>query len=239
MLFFVDESWQDIAGTQVAALGAVALPVANYNEFCSAVFRIKRDLLGATELNESELKGTSCFSRSAFRYAEANGSSKLIDAATQVLSLVSQCGGATFTIWTTNPMMTGLRQHQTTVLPETYKQLLFALRAFAQERGDRPGLVIFDQRKHREDEMAACTVQNYMVRTATDWQEHFLQVPLFAASSTSPGLQAADLVAYLGPHQADREFRPELSSSIQLVWNLRHSYSRDDGKLVGSFREVQ
>ena len=62
MLFFVDETWQTLSGgQQVGALGAVALPQGSYNDFCSAVYRIKKEMLGASELWDSEIKGTRCF----------------------------------------------------------------------------------------------------------------------------------------------------------------------------------
>jgi hypothetical protein len=66
MLFFIDESWQNIGGQEIGALGGVGIPEPLYNHFCRQVFAIKRDVLGAKELNDRELRGTSCFAKSAF-----------------------------------------------------------------------------------------------------------------------------------------------------------------------------
>jgi len=63
LLFFIDESWQEIGGHEVGALGGVAIPEPEYNSFCREVFAIKRDELGARELSDCELKGNSCFAR--------------------------------------------------------------------------------------------------------------------------------------------------------------------------------
>ena len=61
MLFFVDESWQTIGGVDVGALGAVAFPQSGYNAFCREFFSMKRDVLGAQELNHSEIRGQHAF----------------------------------------------------------------------------------------------------------------------------------------------------------------------------------
>jgi hypothetical protein len=34
VLFFIDETWQEIGGQEVAALGGVAIPQHGYNAFC-------------------------------------------------------------------------------------------------------------------------------------------------------------------------------------------------------------
>lgn len=77
MLFFIDESWQNIGGQEIGALGGVGIPEPLYNHFCREVFAFKRDVLGAEELKDSELRGTSCFAKSAFRKREATGHSRL------------------------------------------------------------------------------------------------------------------------------------------------------------------
>jgi len=51
MLFFVDESWQTLQGSDIGALGAVAIAQSEYNHFCREVFAWKSRLLGATELD--------------------------------------------------------------------------------------------------------------------------------------------------------------------------------------------
>ncbi|MCW3028091.1 MAG: hypothetical protein JWN81_1302, partial [Solirubrobacterales bacterium] len=83
VLLFVDETWQTVGGQRVAALGAVAIRQAHYNDFCRRVYGIRRDVLGATELHEAELKGAKCFANRAFR-ARAEGDSRLLDAADKV-----------------------------------------------------------------------------------------------------------------------------------------------------------
>jgi hypothetical protein len=67
VLFFIDESWQTIGEHDVGCLGAVAIPLANYNAYCRQVFALKRDVLGAVELSDSEIRGQHAFAKAAFK----------------------------------------------------------------------------------------------------------------------------------------------------------------------------
>lgn len=238
MLFFVDESWQTVGPQAVGALGGIAIRRANYNAFCSEVYRIKAARLGAHELTESEIKGQHAFSRAAFRRHALHADSHWLLAVDDVLTALARRGAWTFAIWTRNPALLTLRHHHTTALTEPYKQLFFDFRKLMEDAAPNAHAIInFDQRELNQDEAAACTVQNYFVRTAGGWRAHFIQVPTFTASSSSPGLQAADLVAYLGAHQADPTVRPELAPYSARVWGRRYLFEYR-GRTVGTVREV-
>jgi hypothetical protein len=105
MLFFIDESWQEIGGRMIGALGGVAIPEPLYNRFCREVFGIKRDVLGAEELIDCELHGNSCFAKSAFRKKETTGYSSLLHAAEKTLRAIELHYGNAFVIWTSDPAL--------------------------------------------------------------------------------------------------------------------------------------
>ena len=226
MLFFVDESWQTIGGREIGALGGVGIPEPRYNAFCREIFAIKRDLLGARELNDCELHGNSCFAKSAFRKRDGDaGYSRLLDATGRTFSAIGRHRGKVFLIWTSDPHLSLLRNPNPTELSRPYKQLLFDMRTMMRnEAPNRRAGLTFDQRHHREDEAAACAISNYMFRARGDWAKRFIQIPNFTASSISPGLQAADLVVYLGPHLADPTQRPELLPYIERIQSLRYEF---------------
>ena len=147
MLFFIDESWQTIRGTRVGALGGVALRPRSYNAFCSEVYRIKADLLGARELTDSEVKGNNAFSRASFKRQALHGDSHWVLAAERILDALERHGARVFAIFTRDPDLLDLRHHHTTVLSQPYKQLLFDLRRFLEvEAPDDLGIVHFDLR---------------------------------------------------------------------------------------------
>lgn len=230
MLFFIDETWQEIDGTPVAALGAVAIRQASYNPFCREVFAMKRNVLGATELREAELKGAKCFARRSFRARDGESGSKLLKAADEVFDALDKYGARTFVVWTTSPDLVSLRSAQTTELSNAYKQLLFDFRALMRgSASGRLGSLNFDQRDIGSDEAAACALQNYLTRTRGDWSRNFLTVPNFTVSAVSPGLQAADLMAYLGAHCASASYREEVQPYVERIRNLQFEWETRRG----------
>jgi len=240
MLFFVDESWQTVGGREVGALGGVVIPEPRYNNFCREVFAFKRDVLGAKELIDCELKGNSCFAKSAFRKRSATGRSRLLDGADKMLGAIERHRGKVFVIWTHDPTLSLLNNPNSSALSRPYKQLLFDMRAWMRNEAPRSrGALSFDQRHHREDEAAACAISNYLFRARGDWEKRFTQIPSFTASSISPGLQAADLIVYLGAHLADPTQRPELVPYVEQMKDLRYEFRRGrQQRLARSIRQV-
>jgi hypothetical protein len=222
MLIFIDESWQSCNGCAVGALGAVAIPQNRYNHFCSVVWAIKANVLGAAELSQCEIKGNHCFAKSAFRRQEHHGHSTLLQAAEEMFDAMSAHGARAFAVWTTDEKKLRLRSATSTQLSEPYLELLHDLRRHMRCVSPRKGMLFFDQRGHTEDLATACAVQNYLTRTSREWPRRFVQVPHFTRSPVSPGLQAADLVAYLAARQTDLAGRPELASYWERVKNLAY-----------------
>lgn len=240
MLFFVDESWQTVGGREIGALGGVVIPEPRYNHFCREVFAIKRDVLGAEELIDCELRGNSCFAKSAFRKLNATGSSRLLEAVDKTLGALEWHKGKVFLIWTSDPALSLLNNPNSQELSKPYKQLLLDMRALMRNEAPKNrGALTFDQRHHREDEAAACAISNYLFRARGDWSQRFTQIPNFTSSAISPGLQAADLVVHLGPHLADQTQRPELVPYIDRIKAMRYEFRRGkQQRIVNSIRRV-
>lgn len=233
MLFFVDESWQKIGGREIGALGGVGIPERRYNDFCREVFSFKREILGAQELSDNELRGTSFFAKSAFRKRDGTGHSKMLEAVDRMFMAIERNRGKTFVIWTSDPMLSLLRNPDTTDLSKPYKQLLLDMRAFMRnEAPKRRGALTFDQRHHHDDEAAACAISNYLFRARGDWAKRFTQIPNFTASSISPGLQAADLVVHLCPHLAEPTERPELAPYLARTQDLSYEFRKGEQQRI-------
>jgi hypothetical protein len=238
MLFFVDESWQTIGTQDVGSLGAMALPQIAYNRFCREFFGMKRRILGAQELRDSEIRGQHAFSKSAFKRQELHSDSHWLAAIDALFRLLQRYDARTFVIWTKNPEYSTLRTSLTTNLSKPYKQLLFDFRAFMEREGrGRLGSLNFDQRGLREDAAVGTAVANFLVRTNAGWDKYFVQIPNFTVSAVSPGLQAADVVAHLGAHLADPRVRPELGAYVGLMKDLRYEFSRPQRR-VRCTREI-
>lgn len=242
MLLFVDETWQTVGTHSVGALGAVAIPTKRYNAFAREVFALKGNVLGARELTDSEIKGQTCFAKAAFKRQQLHGDSYWLQAANELFDALRKYEARIFVIWTENPTLLTLRNPSSTALSKPYKQLLFDLRAFMdREAKGELGAISFDQRGHREDEATACAVSNFLNRTSgktvNRWDRYFVTIPSFTASTMSPGLQAADVVAYLGAHRVDPTVRSELAPYAELINDLRYEYRRGS-KWVRCVRKV-
>ena len=188
---------------------------------------MKKTVLGATELMHSEIKGQNCFTKAAFKRQALVGDSHWIKAADRMLQILAAYQARVFVIWTTTPELLTLRQPHSTKLSEPYKQLLFDCRALMErEAPGRLASLNFDLRGTREDEATACTVQNYMVRTRGGWNQHFICIPNFTISAVSPGLQAADMVAYLGARLSTHTERPELQPFVGRMLGLTYQFTR-------------
>lgn len=71
------------------------------------------------------------------------------------------------------------------------------------------------------------------------WDKYFITIPSFTASSISPGLQAADIVSYLGAHRSDAGARPELEPFTRRMLTLRYEYDRQQPTRVQRVRCIR
>jgi Protein of unknown function (DUF3800) len=238
MLFFVDETWQEVEGARVGALGAIGIEQSRYNAFAADVFAKKRTLLGAQELMDHAIGGNRCLSKNQFKRRDEGREAKWLVAADKFFELLARHKARVFVIWTTDPELLTLRNPATTALTKPYKQLLFDFRALMERKAKgRLGSLNFDQRGTREDAATACAISNYFYRTRGGWKDHFVLVPNFTVSAVSPGLQAADLVAYLGAFAGSPKARPELGPFIARMKGLRYEFDRPD-RTVRTVRRV-
>lgn len=175
----------------------------------------------------------------AFRRRAEQGSSHRLDAVDETFAILKHYRAATFAIWTTEESHLPLRNKASTTLAPPYAELLHDLRRMMQSQRNargRKAMLFFDQRGHSEDLAMACAVQNYIMRTSYSWRRHFLQVPHFTRSAVSPGLQAADLIAYL----AGRQIGPQSRSELIAYWGkvARLGYVHRGAKTRSALRLV-
>jgi hypothetical protein len=196
----------------VGSIGAVAIPEPHYNPFCGRIYRLKKDLLGATALDDCELKGNDHLAKAVFRYEE--GPNRILQCLDGVMGALREHEATVFASWTDQPDLLDLRRCDPQGnLSGPYVDLLCRFAALMDDRRlGRRGLLFFDQKDVRQDVRTGAALQNYIVRSQSRFvlQKHFVQVPHYTHSSISPGLQIADLVAHLACHQLAAGERPEL-----------------------------
>jgi hypothetical protein len=144
----------------------VAIADAQYNSFCREFFRFKRDILGATELNHSEIRGQHAFTKAAFKRQRLHGDSHWLAAIDAMFKFLVRHDAKTFMVWTDAADHVDLRNADPSSLADTYKKLLYDFRRLMRrEAKGQLASLNFDQRSFREDETAACAIQNFIVRT--------------------------------------------------------------------------
>lgn len=243
MFIFIDETWQEVDGTPVGALGGVAIARDLYNPFARDFFAQKRNTLGSRELRENEIKGNNCFARRQFERRAESIDAKWLDAAEQILPLLERYGARVFGIWTTNPDLLSLRLPDTTEVTAPYKQMLFDIRAFMEREAPLTlASLKFDQRRPREDSATACCLANYVYRTQNALDQSIVGIPDFTVSAVTPGLQIADLVTYLVAQNAAPTARPELGPYLDVIEGRAYEYVDDlrgrEGRTVRTIRRV-
>lgn len=208
----MDESFQTVGGAKVGALGAIGIPAERYNHFCGVVHAVKRDVYGTFELTDHEMKGNGTFAKSLFRLP-AEVEAKALAVAERATETLVDDGGIVFAQWTDDQKLLSLRNTTSDQLTGPYIALLHDFcRAMRTREDHERGALFLDQMGHAEDKHAACTIANYIARTQNRFvlQRLMLQVPHYTHSVVSPGLQMADLVAYLAANQIHPNVRPEL-----------------------------
>ena len=189
--------------------------------------RSRRTCLAPEELSDGEIKGTNSFARSAFHKREGAGFSKLLQAAEETLAAVPKYHGYAFAIWTTHEEWLLLRNPNPQALSPIYQEMLKDFRRCMRTLpSGSEGQLLFDNRGTSEDLSAACAIQNFIVRVSPDWRRRFMQTPHFTLSAVSPGLQAADLIAYLAAHRHDPSYRPELADYWRSVEKIAFATKR-------------
>jgi len=243
VLIFVDDSTQTVRGKQAMAIGCVVLPTADYNTFCRAVYRIKQDELGAQQLTDKELKGNSNFAKAAFVRRDAEGSAPHLRAVDRMLGLLEDFHATMISVSSFDASK--LRTYDDGMLPAPYCELTWRLLQFAKRQSalgewDGVSCITLDQTSHKADQRAGVALQNYFTRTQLRYQlsKYFVQVPSFTHSSLSPGLQAADLLAYLACQQLDPSTRPELQPYWERFSAMEFHYTDGGGEQISSCRPL-
>jgi hypothetical protein len=235
MLVFIDESWQtNIAGNRVASLAAVAVPAEKHNELARRVFNMKKKHFGVAEMTEAELKGDKLFKKYAFRCRERFGYSRNLSCVEDMFSLCRELGLLSFATITSNPKHMSLTTGTKRLLTTPYSYLMERIdRCMAERLPGRMANVLFDSRGLGTDEPLAVAFSNFLFRSPVGQQHtRILATPFFVVSRLTPGIQIADVFAYVAAQVLDG--RPECQpyyqrlqdlqwvSNDRTMWGIRH-----------------
>ncbi len=232
MLVFVDESWQtNTKGIKVASLAGVAMPEETYNEFARRIFNIKRHRFEIAEMTEAELKGDSLLKRFAFKCREKYGYSRNLSCVEDVFQLCTELGHLAFATITAHPRHMTLTAGTQRLLTTPYSYLMERIDRCMMERfPGRMAKILFDSRGLGTDEPLAVAFSNFLFRSSVGQQyARILATPFFVVSRLTPGIQVADVFAYIAAQVLDG--RSECQPYYQRLQDLQ--WESNDRKMWG------
>jgi hypothetical protein len=193
MWCFVDESWHKAANEHVGVLAAVVGPKLDFDELGRLLFRVRKKYYGEDHARDlsSELKGTSLFSNFSFKQQQAGFSKNLLVAreafewaATSNIRFVGICVYGD----TAPPLLTPNLKSLATPFRE------LCVRILSHVPDHQNGQLIFDQRLGAQEEISIA-VHNYLAGIKEN--HRLIPNPFVGVSNVWPGLQLADLAAYI------------------------------------------
>jgi hypothetical protein len=199
MWCFVDESWQEAGNEQIGVLAAAIGPKAEFGELGRLLFRVRKKYYGEDQARNlrSELKGKDLFTKLAFKQHQA-GYSKNLSIAREVLEWVAQSAIRFIGICVYGDTKPPLLSPDLKLLSPPFRELCVRILAHVPE--NQTAQLIFDQRLGAQEEISIA-VHNYLA--GIPGNTRLLPFPLIGVSNVWPGLQLADIAAFvLGKYSA-------------------------------------
>ena len=193
MWCFIDESWHEGTKEQVGVLAATVGTKSDFDELGHALYRIRRKYFGEEHAKNllSELKGKDLFSNLSFKRQKA-GYSKNLSVVREVLEWVAASNIRFIGICIYGDTKPPLLTPDLKSLSTPFREL--CVRVSAHVPANQTGQMIFDQRLGAQENISVA-VHNYLAGIREN--QRLLPHPLIGVSNVWPGLQLADIVAYI------------------------------------------
>lgn len=198
MLVFVDESGHPIPTdpTIRPILLAVCINEIDIHELTLKINKIKLDVYGKDDV---EIKATNLI-RSKTLDPRFTNNKLFVD---KLIDLINSFNIKVFAIIMERPDFTPYTEEG--MLHKQYYHLLRRIEFFCEKYDYPMALTIFDEQDRKEDEKIAIAFNNYLYKTSLGKSfKKILEVPLFANSKVTPGIQIADLMAGIIRHYYER-----------------------------------
>lgn len=182
-------------------------------------------------MTETELKGDKLFKKYAFKCRDLYGSSRNLACADDLFQLCKDSGVLAFATITKNPRHMALVTGTGRLLTTPYSYMLERIdKCMIEQFPDRMAKVLFDSRGLGTDEPLAVAWSNFLFRSSVGQQfSKIVANPFFVVSRLTPGIQVADVFAYLAGQVVSG--RLECQSYYQKLQELQ--WVSADGKTWG------
>jgi hypothetical protein len=190
MLVFIDESYdQKNAPHPKSTFSAVLIDEQRYREFDTKLFELKKHFWKVANPYEMELKGRELLKERALNLPKTR------DFVEQFITLCKEVNAVFFAVVQEGTFPLASESNK---LPSLYRALMRRVNTYMQHKNpEELAIFFFDGIDHETNRKIAISFNNFMYRHR--WgqvSKNILPTPFFCDSEVSPGIQAADVMAY-------------------------------------------
>lgn len=198
MLVYVDESGhpRPTDDTSRPVLLSVIIKETDMKELCHRMYNIKNDIYGRTDV---EVKATNLITERTLRLNHTNNK-KFVG---KLMELITDFDIKICAVIMEKPDI--IIQDRDGILPPQYRHLLKYIELYCKNHDCSMALAVFDEQDRYEDAKISIAFNNFLYKSALGKSfVKILQVPLFANSEVTPGVQLADLMAGIVRHYYEK-----------------------------------
>ena len=194
MWCFVDESWHDGANEKVGVLAAAIGSKSDFDLLETFFYRIRKKYYGEKNAHDlrSELKGTSLLSNQSFKQQTNLGYSKNLALVREILEWLETSNIRLVGVTIYGDSQPPLLANDLKALSTPFKEL--CVRILSHLPDNAIGNLVFDQRLGAQENISI-SVYNYLAGIKEN--KRLNPHPMIGVSNVWPGLQLADIVAYI------------------------------------------
>lgn len=199
MLIFIDESGhpRPTDDTKRPVLLATCINETCIRELTSQIYKIKIEVYGKSDV---EIKATKLIHKKTLD-AKHTQNKLFMD---KLMQLICDFDIKVFAVIMERPDFEPYLKDG--ILPKQYFYLLKKIELFCEIYSHQMALVIFDEQDRSEDKKISVAFNNFLYQAALGKSfKKILEVPLFANSEITPGVQLADLMAGIVRHYYEKE----------------------------------
>lgn len=225
MLIFIDESGQPrpTDPSPFAVLAAIALKSEHSRDFSREIFNLKKGFKGIENPYDWEIKGNKLIG------------SKYITPRTrefieELFALCRECEVVAFASIMERPKDTTLDIGIDPHIHTLYKFLMRRVNKFVLENfPERRAVFLFDSQDDRSNKRLAIRFTDFLYKTKKGWEfKNILDTPFFVNSEMTPGIQIADLFAYIINKRFQQKKKRPIEKYYQEIKGLQFEWESEE-----------
>ncbi len=190
MLVFLDESGhpRPTDNNVFSCLAAICIEETDIRYLMKDIYVLKNTLFQ----NQSEKKASNILQKNTFLYPDKYSKRKqYVDA---MIDLIDDYSAKVFSVIVERPTIDIITQDGR--LPKYYIPIIKIVELYCENENKLKSLFIYDVQNEKEDERRTHAFTNFLYKLKLGRSfNKILEIPLFASSSITPGIQLADIVA--------------------------------------------